>query len=248
MYLAQSRISMSRTLSVDMKKLPYIIHEHVRTSDNGTGVDVLKKSKSYPRMERVSLAYSPLTTSLGDALSKRTSLRSMDFSSPISIENIGTLLHHALGIREDRRRRYPSGGAVYPIETYLFIQKSTVVKRGAYHYQTATHALEHLWDIPDPLDMFSDRPTNAWADAAPLILTFTAVWESNCEKYGDFGYYLGMLEAGHMAQNVLLVATALNLSACPLGRFNDAAVTRILDLNTSIEQPLYAIAVGHKKK
>ena len=227
-----------------MKKLPYAIHEHLRTCKNGTGVDAVKESKSYPRMEQISLGYSPLRVGLDEVLKKRASSRSLDSSVPLSAGDIGTLLGHALGVREGRSRHYPSGGAVFPIETYLFTQNVESLTRGAFHYRVVGHALERLWNIPDPLNIFSNNSANTWANAAPLTLMFTAVWDRNCEKYGDFGYYLGMLEAGHMAQNILLVATALNLGTCPLARFDDKAVIDILDLDNSIEQPVYAIAIG----
>ena len=45
------------------------------------------------------------------------------------------------------------------------------------------------------------------------------MWGRTGKKYGDFSYYLGMLEAGHVAQNILLTASALRIGARPIGRF-----------------------------
>jgi SagB-type dehydrogenase family enzyme len=82
------------------------------------------------------------------------------------------------------------------------------------------------------------------ASSAPAIIFLTACWKRNYKKYGDFGYMLGMLEAGHMGQNILLAVTALDLNACPLRGFVDETVSRILDIDAAIEQPVYAIALG----
>ena len=53
-----------------------------------------------------------------------------------------------------------------------------------------------------------------------------------------------MLEAGHVAQNVLLGAVALDLAAVPVGAFDDERVRLALDLPNG-EEPLYLVAVGH---
>ena len=79
---------------------------------------------------------------------------------------------------------------------------------------------------------------------ASAFLLFTAVWERTAAKYGDFGYLHAILEAGHMAQNVLLVASALKLSARPLGGFDDATIHNALGLDSDEEQPVYVIALG----
>ena len=78
---------------------------------------------------------------------------------------------------------------------------------------------------------------------ASAFLLFTAVWERTAAKYGDFGYLHAVIEAGHMAQNVLLVASALKIAACPLGGFDEKIAASILDLDNETEQPMYAIAL-----
>jgi len=54
------------------------------------------------------------------------------------------------------------------------------------------------------------------------------------------------MEAGHVAQNILLQATALDLGAVPVGTFYDNEIKSVLDLKEN-EQPLYIIPVGRKK-
>jgi nitroreductase len=54
------------------------------------------------------------------------------------------------------------------------------------------------------------------------------------------------LEAGHVAQNVLLEAVSLGLGAVPVGAFDDAEVRRVLELAAD-EAPLYLIPVGHPR-
>ncbi len=223
--------------------LPYEIHRHVRRNRAaGSEYDPAKDPrafKEYPRMPRIALPGGTIKMSLSEALKARSSCRELG-PAPLTKKMVGVLLQNALGMR-DGMRRYPSGGALYPIETYVLAQSIKGIPRGAHHYHPNGHALEHLWDIPEAPGLFVSQAE--WANDAPMIIIFSGIWERNHRKYGDFGYLLGTLEAGHMAQNILLAATALNLSTCPLGGFNDSAVSDLLDLDEK-EQPVYAIAVG----
>ncbi len=51
------------------------------------------------------------------------------------------------------------------------------------------------------------------------------------------------LEAGHVAQNVLLRAVAADLAAVPVDAFDDAAVRRVRHL-PSDREPLYLVGAG----
>lgn len=63
-------------------------------------------------------------------------------------------------------------------------------------------------------------------------------------KYGERAERYVHLEAGHVAQNVLLQAAALGLGGVPIGAFSDRGVQRALGLPADHE-PLYLIPVGH---
>lgn len=63
-------------------------------------------------------------------------------------------------------------------------------------------------------------------------------------KYGDRGYRLTLIEAGHLSQNILLLATELGLGSCPLAGFIDSEVNKLLDISLQKEVALYMIAIG----
>jgi SagB-type dehydrogenase family enzyme len=58
------------------------------------------------------------------------------------------------------------------------------------------------------------------------------------------GYRFALLEAGHVGQNILLVATALGLGAVPLGGYYDRLTDHFLGLDSVNESTLYTFAVG----
>lgn len=63
------------------------------------------------------------------------------------------------------------------------------------------------------------------------------------EKYRDRAERYCVLEAGHVAENVLLMATAPGLAAVPIGAFDDEAVLAALGLAAG-HLPLYLLPVG----
>jgi nitroreductase len=79
---------------------------------------------------------------------------------------------------------------------------------------------------------------------APAVIVVGGVPARTASKYGRRGSerYVYM-DSAHSAQNILLQATALGLSAAPVGAFDDVAVTRVMELDGSV--PIYIIPVGH---
>ncbi|MFZ2886930.1 MAG: SagB/ThcOx family dehydrogenase [Minisyncoccia bacterium] len=190
-------------------------------------------------MQRIALpAPQPLQTNLADAIRSRASFTTVPDEAGLTHEELGTLLGQALGMRGELRT-YPSGGARYPIETYLLGSVIQSHPRGTYHYHPKDHALEHLWDSPPVTELM--RPSVM--TPSQTLIVFTAAWERTSAKYGDWSYGHFFLEAGHMAQNILLVANALHIRARPMLGFADDAVVETLDLNER-EQPIYSILLA----
>ncbi len=202
--------------------------------------------KVYERMEQVLLpAAVPLAYDLGTALAKRRSTFSCPNDVPLSLSDLGTLLGHALARRPgELRRNYPSGGGLYPIETYLIASELEGAQPGIFHYNPTLHALERLWDIPvgvEAAHLINGAPPRLVCSA---LLIFTSVWDRSSAKYGDFTYLPALLETGHMSENILLVATALGLETRPFIGFDDQKVTRLLDLDEEYEQAVHSITLA----
>ncbi len=56
---------------------------------------------------------------------------------------------------------------------------------------------------------------------ATVLIFITALFERSTFKYQDRGYRFTLIEAGHVAQNMKLTATALGFSSVNLGGFFD---------------------------
>lgn len=200
--------------------------------------------KSYPRMPRITLPTpQPLSIPLDTAITTRRSFNAAKSLGPMNQNELGTLLGVALG-KADRPpfRHYPSGGTLFPVESYLIGSVVEGMAPGVFHYNPSLHALEHLWNVANGFST-EDITTTQSAPLGSMVLVFTAVWERSSAKYGDLAYLHASIESGHMAQNLLLVSTALGIDARPIAGFDDDLVRKLLDLDES-EQPLYAILLA----
>ncbi|CAN5846200.1 hypothetical protein BH11VER1_BH11VER1_14190 [soil metagenome] len=81
-----------------------------------------------------------------------------------------------------------------------------------------------------------------------MVIVWTAMFERTCAKYGDRGYRLILLEAGHAGQNAVLLAAGLKCGALVLGGFYDSALGAALDLDPEKEAPIYCVALGKVEK
>jgi SagB-type dehydrogenase family enzyme len=166
-----------------------------------------------------------------------------EFSSkPLTLEQIGQLAWAAQG--QDARSRYrtvPSAGATYPLELFV------VTDQGFFHYLPGKHAVARLTDQ----DLRGRLAAAAWGQefiaAAPVTLVFAAEFARTTGRYGERGIRYVYMEAGHAAQNVHLQAESLGLGSVAVGAFDDASVSKVLELPSHLE-PLYMVPVGYCRR
>jgi SagB-type dehydrogenase family enzyme len=172
---------------------------------------------------------------------------------PLALADLAELLAATYGVSrvvaldgiELATRSVPSAGALYPLEFYLVLKNVETVADGLYHYSIPGHALE-------PLRAGTDEATFAEAFlAAPLLenanalVLMTAVFDRTLHKYGARGYRYILLEAGHAAQNLCLLATERGLASLCVGGFMDAAINQFLGLDPRLEAAVYCVGLGH---
>lgn len=202
--------------------------------------------KQYERMRKVMLpAPEILATPLQDAMTRRRSAKSFA-GGTLPLVQLSTILA-SIGTNDTiYYRKYPSGGGLFPIETYLLAFDTESLGRSSYHYRVDNHALEELWPHEAQPDDFVQSPEGFVQDINSIaaFLVLTARWEASTPKYADFSYILALLEAGHMAQNILLSASSLGINARPFGRFESDRAIQLLHINAHNEQPAYMIGLG----
>jgi len=179
--------------------------------------------------------------SLEAALPLRRSVREFSTKS-LTMDEISQLLWAAQGVTDPSgHRTVPSAGATYPLELYL------VTGDGLLQYMPDDHSLLQLRDKDLRKELFNASLEQEFILEAPATFVFTAVYARTEQRYGPSRSprYIHM-EVGHAAQNMMLQAVALGLGTVPVGAYEDASVTRVLNLPID-HIPLYLVPVGHPR-
>jgi SagB-type dehydrogenase family enzyme len=198
-----------------------------------------------PPLTRLSL---PLAKAITSRMSSRTLC-----PCRITLRNLATLLHYAYGIRHGqatssprRFRVVPSAGALYPLELFFHSVRIPGLPGGLYHYSPAENNVRWLHSHnAEALAGAMVDPTQV--EGAALLIFITAIFERSIFKYGDRGYRFILLEAGHVAQNLNVVANSLGLGNCNIGGFYDEEVDSFLRVDGVTHSTMYIIALGKKK-
>jgi len=80
---------------------------------------------------------------------------------------------------------------------------------------------------------------------ANLIVFIATVFRRTLSKYGSRGYRYVLFEAGHLAQNLCLLAAERNLGSLCVGGFWDSRVNAFLGLNGVDDAVVYCVGIGH---
>lgn len=212
--------------------------------------------RSYPGAPTVDLpsGWGGVSRSLEDVLQRRRSHHHFA-GTPNRLQELAAVLALGGGIvarqsgedgAEFRLRTAPSGGGLYPVETFCLVFDVEGVSPGAYFYNALAHRLE----LVAPGDCRS-RLVNASnlkneIGKAGFCVALSVVLPRSSFKYGQRAYRFALLEAGHIAQNILLAAEGLDLGALPIGGFFDDDMNRLLDLDGCQEFVVYLLLVGNR--
>lgn len=195
--------------------------------------------------------------SLLECLKKRRSCR--DFSSKaLSLEELSAILSGGVGLNgisnpvgypdlDIFMRPYPSGGGLYPIEVYAIGLNIKGKEPFIAHYSCSENSLSMLDEsasrksIESAFMLSTEQLRNV-----PLIVVFSGVFQRTTIKYGDRGFKLALLEAGHACQNILLMCESISLGASAWSSYYDNEVDNLIGINGVDESIMHAVIIGRK--
>ncbi len=200
-------------------------------------------------------------------IGRRRTVRSFG-ATPLTLLELSRLLWSSAGVTaafigpqgQDFYRAPPAAGALYPIETYVVVNKVEGLEPGLYHYRVAgsdilgrpivegSHSLEQLrtGDLRSEISAAAlDQPLCGKAGA---VFVWTAVFARSEWKYQQRAYRYFYLEAGHMAAQLSLAAIALGLGTCQLAAFFDRELNALLGIDGQSEGSIYLTAVGRPSR
>jgi SagB-type dehydrogenase family enzyme len=188
--------------------------------------ELIARRRSCRRFARKSLALVDLAEILGGTYG---------IAGPVALDG---------GLELDTRC-VPSAGALYPLELYLILQRVETVPDGIYHYAVLDHALEAVEAGLDRSALDEALLHSPFLEHANALVIMTAVFGRTLDKYAARGYRYILLEAGHAAQNLCLLAAERGLASLCVGGFMDAAINRFLGLEPRTEAAVYCVGLGH---
>jgi len=174
-------------------------------------------------------------------------------SRPVSLQDLSTMLFLTNGVtstlsggpRTYYLRAAPSAGALYPTDTYLVVQNVDGLDPGLYHYAVQKHSLHRLRTDQSLTEQFASlTPQPHYVRQAPVTFIYTSVFFRSSWKYKERAYRYCGLDAGHLAVQTHLAAQALGLAGKLIGRFDDAKVNALLELDENQEGCLLLLPVG----
>jgi len=233
---------------------PHLIH-HLMPEEKKLYDFMLKNKKHYPWVKKITLnTEKKLNVALGDILMKRRSIRNFS-RGKIHFGDISALLKFSYGVsgvislngKPYNLYTSPSAGALYSCMIYLVVINVEKLRQGVYYYNPDISSLEVIKSEGAVEKQFKDCLTQP--EMFPhfaLAIIIVADMEKIFYKYGERGYRYVLLDAGHIGENVYLVATALNLGVVGVEGFYDDGLSNLLGLKKR-EVPLYVLLVGKKE-
>ncbi|MBN1632241.1 MAG: SagB/ThcOx family dehydrogenase [Thermoleophilia bacterium] len=200
-------------------------------------------------------------------VSRRRSVRSFG-ATPLSLLELSRLLWASGGITtsyitphgQDFYRAAPTAGALYPIETYVLVNRVEGLEPGLYHYRVAgvdilerpitegSHALEQLKTGDLRADISAAALDQLMCAKAAAVFIWTAVFARSTWKYRERAYRYVYLDAGHMAAQLSLAAVAQGLGSCPIAAFYDNEVNELVGVDGESEGIVYMTAIGRPSR
>lgn len=188
---------------------------------------------------------------LSNLIEKRESLRHYAEES-LSLQELAYLLWGTQGVKEMvtdllTKRTVPSAGSRHPFETYLLVNQVEGLQPGLYRYLALEHQLARL-DAPDDI---RERLTEACLKQAHVRASaVTFIWAAvplRCVwRYRERAYRYMLLDAGHVCQNLYLLAESIGCGVCAIAAYDDDLVNQALNLDGEEQFAIYLASLGRR--
>jgi SagB-type dehydrogenase family enzyme len=154
-------------------------------------------------------------------------------ADPIPVETLSEFLYRSARVRsrtgpvivpeigyEVSNRPYPSGGACYDIEIYLAVDRCRGLESGLYHYDPDQHSLTcRARRTPEVEAILVGATYSTMSPTLPqIVICMASRFQRVSWSYEGISYAVTLKNAGVLYQTFYLVATAMGLACCGVGR------------------------------
>ena len=172
--------------------------------------------------------------------------------TPLSMQELSFLLWGTQGVKSvtekpATRRTVPSAGSRHAFETYLLINRVAGLEPGLYRYMALEHQLAKL-QAPADINLILTIACKNQAHVRNSAVTFfwVAVPMRMVWRYCQRGYRYMFLDAGHVCQNLYLLAEAINCGVCAIAAYDDDLVNAALGVDGEEQFTIYIATLGKR--
>lgn len=167
----------------------------------------------------------------------RRSSRDFEYDK-ISFEDLSSILVYGAGKSSKDKstgrmlRTYPSPGALYPNSIYLLVNNVNGLEKGIYYFNPDKLSIYLLSSNEERIKLIYSgfMEKDMVSKASVIIFLVNNIFRTSI-KYGEVGFKLSLIEAGILAQNIVLVATALGRKSLIYESFIDSILEKGLSID-----------------
>lgn len=166
----------------------------------------------------------------------KSRLSSRNFRGTIEKDKLFDLLSVSLrdryNVKNELRRAYPSGGALYPIELLFNISGLKGIQDGIYHYNHRTNSLIYFDSAlkEDEINRILVGQNITFGESKVMVI-YIYDFLKNYIKYYDISLSLAFIEIGAISQTLQIVAPQCRIGYCDIGGFPKGWIEKKLKLN-----------------
>jgi SagB-type dehydrogenase family enzyme len=145
------------------------------------------------------------------------------------------------------RHPYPSAGGLHAVSVLCLLADVADADPEVCRFDGETGRLTRL---AGPSGRLPARPgtrllrtTQVDPGSVQAVVVLVADLAEIGARYGERAYRYALLEAGHMAQNVVLACSLVGLAVCPIGGIDDFRGPELLGVTARTDLCLYGIAI-----
>ena len=188
-------------------------------------------------------------------LRHRRSWASMS-EDPMTFHELSRILSVAYGVTGFGRigggpervplRATPSGGGLYSNDLFVLAERVTGMEPGLYYFNPDRHVLQLADEDARLAHVAEQTGYQARVRKASAMVLLGGAFRRNQWKYWERGYRTVLLDCGHLAQSLIIVAGSLNLVAHPIGGFIDDYVNNLVGFDGIDDAILHLLLLGHQ--
>ncbi|MDK2584518.1 SagB family peptide dehydrogenase [Romboutsia sedimentorum] len=198
-----------------------------------------------------------IKASLGATIKLRRSVRNY-VNNKLSMQELSNILYYAQGVSAQmnldnngygndniKLKNNPSAGGLYPINLYMYLSNVEEIEDGFYLYYPYSHSIKPInLNVSDlNQDNFAEL-VNIATENINVFFIYVYNLHMNSRKYGDAGMNYALIEAGEIAQNVQLTATAIGYGSCDIGGYEKQYLEKLLKIDGITNHVVHMTIVG----